>query len=428
MDSKVGEAGTSTRIAELVDAYSRRVYPAVLEQHGGASVSSPLGVWLLLAACATGAQGENRDALEQVIGCGSAEAGELLREFTASPPPALKAAIAVWVAASRADGPKLADWVSGLPGSVGSGLMPTQAEADAWAERSTLGLIKSFPLDFGRSPMIVLASALATKVAWQRPFDFVAADGHLGPASPWRGMVERLLWDSHPGHLAMIADTEAAGAVAVHQAVATEGLTVISVSAEPGVARDAVLEAAHEVAARVRDGAPAPEHSLFELPLGDGHSWGLSEREIRTFHAGERVERIAGVSLPAWRIESELDLRGSGLFGSAPALATMGELIGRSDGGAGATQVAVASFTRHGFEAAAVTAFARTASAIRAPLETGVQRTATLRFDHPYAAIAIAGQPGPSVSGDTPAAPRGQFTGLPLFAAWVDKPEEAADE
>src|SRR5262249_4556606 len=100
MDTEIDQVGTATRLVELVDAYFRRVYPAVLAQHDGASVSSPLGVWLLLAACATAAQGENRTALEDVLGCGAEEAGALLRAFMGSPPPALNAATAVWVSAS----------------------------------------------------------------------------------------------------------------------------------------------------------------------------------------------------------------------------------------------------------------------------------------------------------------------------------------
>ena len=51
---------TGQRLGALIDGYSRRVYPAVLEQHADASVSSPLGVWLLLAACASGAGGDHR--------------------------------------------------------------------------------------------------------------------------------------------------------------------------------------------------------------------------------------------------------------------------------------------------------------------------------------------------------------------------------
>ncbi len=58
----------------------------------------------------------------------------------------------------------------------------------------------------------------------------------------------------------------------------------------------------------------------------------------------------------------------------------------------------------------------------RAPREVGIERAATLRFDHPYAAIAIAGR--------APAATHAEstFTGLPLFSAWIDDPADVDDE
>jgi hypothetical protein len=58
-------------------------------------VSSPLDVWLLLAACVSGAHGKDRSALQDALGCSADEAIGLPATFTASPPPALKAAIAV---------------------------------------------------------------------------------------------------------------------------------------------------------------------------------------------------------------------------------------------------------------------------------------------------------------------------------------------
>ena len=417
---------TGQRLGALIDGYSRRVYPAVLEQHADASVSSPLGVWLLLAACASGASGDNRGALEDALGCTVDEANDLLHAFMASPPPALKAAIAVWVQASHAR-PELAQWVRGLPPAVESGFMPTQQEADAWADRHTLGLIKSFPVQLDERVALVLASALATRVSWRTAFDVVAAEEHLGDTSPWRGTVTRLLWDSHPARVAMIAQTRAAGLVAVHQAEAREDLTVISVSADPDIPRDRVLDATHEVAACARSGREVPTRSLFDLPLGSGHSWRIDEREIRTRQPGELVEHVTGVSLPAWHVKDSLALKASPLFGSAPALATMGDLISDPGGGTDAQQVALASFTRYGFEAAAVTAFARVAAAFRAPDERGTERTAILRFDHPYAALAIAG--GPAQPGDTGrgAQAGSSFTGLPLFTAWVAVPEEAEE-
>jgi Serpin (serine protease inhibitor) len=426
METEVVETGgPAERVAALVDRYARRVYPAVLQQHVGASVSSALGVWLLLAACAGAASGEHRTALEEALGCRADEASEVLAAFMASPPPALKAALAVWVAVAEATH-ELDEWVRGLPPAVESGFMPTKRDADAWAERNTLGLIKAFPLEIDECTRLVLASALATKVSWPIPFDVVPADEHLGEASPWRSMVKRLLWDSRPGRRAMIVDTQAAGPVAVHHAVAAEDLTVISASGDPGVSREAMLDAAHEVAAYARVDSPIPACSLFDLPLGVGHSWQIAEREIPTDQAGRRVERIAGASMPAWRAESRVDLQASALFGSAPALETMRQLIGpRPDDLPEAVQAAVASFTRYGFEAAAVTTFGLRTSARREPEQTGTERTAILRFDHPYAAIAIAGRPTPLRMPGQMAEQRTAFTGLPLFTAWVHEPQEA---
>ena len=426
---RVQTGGSVGRLAALVGAYARRVSRSVLDQHQGASVSSALGVWLLLAACAPVARGRDRVELEEVLGCSAEEAAELLTAFVAQPPPALHAAVAVWVAVADATG-ELSAWVRGLPDQVQSGFMPTQAEADAWAERETLGLIRRFPLKIDERTRIVLASALATKVSWERPFEVVAAEEHCGASSPWRGAVSQLLWDESAERCAFIARTETAGVVAVHCAVAREELTVVSVSAAPEVDRASVVEAAHEVAATVCEEWGTGACSLYDLPLGAGHSWKISEHEVRQFRPSPRPERIVGAALPAWRAERELDLGLAPAFGTAPALQTLRELIGpRPDDECAAKQTALASFTRHGFEAAAVTAFGvRTSAALRIERRV-VERRAVLRFDHPYAAVAIAGRPAvPRGPRDAPGLPGAPLSGLPLFSAWVHEPIEPEDE
>jgi hypothetical protein len=423
------------RLPVLVDDYARRVVPAVLEQHPRGSVASPLGVWLLLAACAGAAEGPERASLEEALGCSGVSAGRMLADFMAAPPPALKAAVAVWVSARDATD-ALADWVRGLPPSVESGFMPTQAEADAWAARETLGLIKWFPVAIDELTRVVLASALATRVSWQVPFGVVPARAQLGPGSPWRGRVKRLLWDGlgRGGERAMIARTAAAGVVAVHCAVAREELTVVSVSADPGVERAAVLTAAHEVASAA---VAAPDEwstlacSLYDLPLGSGHSWEISEEQVPSYVKEAPLERIAGAALPAWSVRGDLNLLGSVRFGTRPALETLRRLIGpRPDDECQAVQTAVASFTRYGFEAAAVTAMAVRASAARVPVARTLQRSAVLRFDHPYAAVAIAGRPPSPGRASSPCTSPGQpsgFPGLPLFSVWVHEPQEPED-
>lgn len=423
---RVQTGGSVGRMASLVEAYARRVAPAVLEQHHGASVSSALGVWLLLAACVSGAQGNDRAALEETLGCSADEAGELLSAFMADPPQALHAAIALWVAVDDAT-EELAAWTRGLPQAVESGFMPSQAEADAWAERETAGLIRTFPMDIDEYTRVILASALATKVTWQVPFEVVPAASYCGPHSPWKGEVSRLLWDGHAQGHAEIVQTEAAGLVAVHCAIAKDDLTIVSVSGAPEVDRAAVLAAGYEVASTVCTDWGRGARSLFDLPLGRGHSWEISEHEVGVYMPEPRLEQIEGAALPAWRGEGELQLMRSDAFGTEPAVNALLALIGpRANDETGAKQAAVASFSRYGFEAAAVTALVGfAASAARPPRDRAIKRRATLCFDHPYAAVAIAGRP---IGAGAPAQPASPFAGMPLFSAWVHEPVEPEDE
>jgi hypothetical protein len=227
----------------------------------------------------------------------------------------------------------------------------------------------------------------------------------------------------------MIAGTDAAGLVAVHLAVAHEDLTVVSVSGAAETDRASVMAAAYEVAATVCADWGRGACSLFDLPLGQGHSWEISEREVPVFVREPRLEHIAGVALPAWRVKDDLNLMLSPAFGTAAALETLRQLIGpRPDDQCEARQAAVASFTRYGFEAAAVTAVGIRAAAALRPRGHTLERTAVLRFDHPYAAVAIAGRPpGWRRPVDGAQLPDSPFAGLPLFSAWVHEPIEPED-
>lgn len=127
------------------------------------------------------------------------------------------------------------------------------------------------------------------------------------------------------------------------------------------------------------------------------------------------------MSPPSRRIESRLDLKQSGRFGAVAGLNVMCQVVGaRSDDRTESGQAAVASFTRFGFEAAAITYFGIRQSRRALPPETGGERVATLRFAHPYAVVAIAGRPGNAA--ETPLA------GLPPFTAWIADPAETEDD
>jgi hypothetical protein len=411
-------------LASLVDNYCRRVTPAVLEQHQSGSISSPLGIWLLLAACASAAAGSEREQLEDVLGCSASGAASLLGQFLEAPPPALHCALALWVSSTDRTTP-LVEWSASLPKSVERGPMPAQADADAWAARRTSRLINEFPLQITELTRIILASVLASKVTWQRPFEIAQAAEHLRASSPWSGRVEHVLLDREAALPSMLAQTEAAGVVAVHFAVANEELAVVSVAADPGVDRHLAFEAAYEIGRRARLGALTEARcSLFDLPLGQGHSWEIFEEEVASHRAGDRSESIVSATLVDWSIGSDLDLLRAERFGVATALNALLGLIGPHKSGDEyeAVQSAAASYSSKGFEAAAITAFGiRLAAALAGPEEKGLRRTARLFFDHPYAAIALAGRPS-DFSGQ--GAGRTELFGLPLFSAWVAEPRE----
>jgi hypothetical protein len=125
-------------------------------------------------------------------------------------------------------------------------------------------------------------------------------------------------------------------------------------------------------------------------------------------------------------LDSKLDLKRAETFGYFPALEVLRQLVGpRPDDETETRQAAVASFTRFGFEAAAITALGvRAADLRRTPSEAGFERTATPRFDHPYAAMPITGWV-PSVESlpiDS------SLVGLPLFSAWVHEPDEPEED
>ena len=411
-------------MVSLVDAYARRICPAVLAQHGEDSVSSPLGIWLLLAACATGSFGAERMALEEALGCTASTAAGLLSEFLDAPPTALRSAMALWVRSVDRSTP-LVEWSASLPAPIERGPLPTQAEADAWVDRQTEGLIPRFPMGITPDLRLLLASALATKVSWDIPFGVDAASANLRESSPWRGQVTDVLVDYARSPLTMLATTEAAGVVAVHFAQAVEDLGVLSVAAAPTTGREQVFEAAYELARRCRtDTLSDARLSLFELPEGDGDSWQITDNEVSTYEEGARFESIEYAVLPAWKCESKLDLKASAAFGCEPALTALLALIGPSLEGdrTQATQSAIASFTPTGFEAAAASIFGvETGSSGRRSTHRGLERRARLYFDHPYAAIALAG--GSSDFRRARAGHTDSFC-LPLFSAWIETPGE----
>ena len=355
---------TNDGYAAVAD-YAERFHRAVGTKH---HVASPLCAWLLIAMSGAGSQAD----------------AALARALLDTPHPLVAAASAMWHA-PQVEPPSL----PALPASTATGPLPDQAGLDRWARENTFGLIEQFPLKLSPEVVLILASALATRISWQHPFELAPAET-LGPDSPWAGRLTTVLRSPSPGHRALIADSSTAGRVIVHEAGA-DGLRVLSVAADPGVPPGRVLAAAHEVAA-------ARPVSLFDLPVGESPLYRVWEEP----HAAKPGE-FAHAVLPAWSARNQHDL-GADEFG----FAAVAEKLGRDR--FEAAQSVVARYDRYGFEAAAVTGF----MSLTSFTPPGVARFAELRFGHPYAVVAVATQPG------------GPWDGMPVFSAWVSDPDDAS--
>ena len=396
-------------LRDAVAGYAARLHAAAGPGH---HVASPLGAWLLLALCAPATRNGAvpGPALADVLGCDVDVAARLAAGLLARPHPQVAAAAAAWTR----DRPELTEvqrrWQSGLPAAVATGPVPDQGAADAWARDHTFGLIERFPVAISPLTYLVLTTALATRVSWLVPFDLAPA-ADLGAGSPWAGLGRVLRAPRRPGgtgHRQFIAATPEAGDVIMQLAQARDGLLVASVGAAADVPPGAVLAAAQRLGSAAVTGAPVTPRPLADLPLGETPQWRIWEEAAGSGGTGDQITAV----LPAWSARSELDLSGPELGFAAAAAALAG-----GDPWA-AAQSAMARYTRTGFEAAAVSAVAVTASA-RRPL-AGRRRVAELRFGLPYAVAAVAvdldgdGQPG-------------LWHGIPVFSAWVADPQDAAD-
>jgi hypothetical protein len=408
--------------AELVRAYGDRLAPQYATTH---TVLSPLGIYVLLALLAPAAAGEERARLENVLGTSADVAAARVADLLVTPHPAVRAAVAVWQRmAYVADA--FRDYAARLPATVECADMPDQAGADAWASDRTMGMIERFPLQIDDRTAIVLASALATDVSWAEPFEVVSASDAGGAPDGLLASVEHVL-QSVEKHEQRLVETAAAGVVGVHVGRAVTGLSVVSVVAGADVDAAAVHAGAAEVASYVGDGTLG-EHtvSLFDLPLGDGACWTLTEqqRELRAFSAPPRMETYVSY-LPAWRSHGDHDLATAP--GVRDALRVMESYVRpqADPPGSEARQSAVAEYTRFGFKAAAVTAFGVRATALPS-LHRVTERVATIRFDRPYAVVALAGNEGVDDTGRRTDLGVPAWSGLPVFTAWVAEAVDAA--
>jgi len=375
---------------------------------------------MVVALCATVVSDEQaRGELADVLGTDPVSAAAFAARLLADPHPLVAAGAGAWVRPAR-ETTRIRQWRAELPAAVDTGDIPSQEEIDRWAAERTFGLIERFPIDVSKDVVCLLATALAARVSWEVPFEVVDAAA-LGP-SRWPAGLRRVLRPppGDPRHRQYLAHTDRAGTVGVHLTGARGGLLVGSViAADAAAPASDVLAAAEEiVTAEARRAGSVTRLSLYDLPLGDGPVWSISEQRADTTAPDGREEQVSCV-LPAWSARTSLDLGHDEVLGFEAAARALAQALELGEWRYDARQVAMARYSAVGFEAAAVTGLAVLMSAkVSRP---GRRRVATLRFAHPFAVVAAAFDDHRAHASPAPTA----WHGLPVFSAWVSKPTDA---
>ncbi|CAL9641419.1 hypothetical protein SUDANB120_06356 (plasmid) [Streptomyces sp. enrichment culture] len=348
------------------------------------TVLTAAGVWPLLALLADGAGGPARTELAGALGIPAERAAGAARELLAAlgRVRGLEAATGLW---ARADLPLDPEWEARLPdgarGRLGGDPAADRGLLDEWAAERTGGLIERMPVELTEATRLVLASALALRLRWIRPFREWPGSFQEGP---WAGReVLRLLRTTSLLHRVRVAGTPA-GPVTVLELVGDGGVDVHLVLGAADAPAGQVL--AGGIAAATRAVPSVDGFSLPEGVPGPGLRVGVG--------AAYRPEPRLSVDTVAFSVDAEHDLlEHAGLFGleTACTRAAAGHFPGVSreplliDSG---RQAAVARFHAKGFEAAAVTAFAAVGAGLL-PSPPYRVRTVDVRFDRPFGFLAV---------------------------------------
>ncbi|MFJ7154199.1 serpin family protein [Streptomyces sp. NPDC101118] len=347
------------------------------------TVLTAAGVWPLLAQLADGAGGPAREELAGALGLpperAAAAAVELLDALGRIR--GLDAATGLW---AHQDLPLDPDWTAGLPegarGPLTGDPEKDRAALDAWAAENTGGRIDRMPAAVDESTMLVLASALALRLRWIRPFTPAPGEAYEGP---WAGR-EFLCLRRTTSLLdrVRVADTTG-GRVTVLEVVGDGGVDVHLVLGEPGADPGRVLRGG--VDAVTRAVASVDGHALPEGAPGPG----LAVGRQRSYSRQPQLD----VETPAFEVEGDHDLlERARLFGLETASdSTSGHFPGISAVPLAVNrgrQSAMARFHAEGFEAAAVTAFFAVVGSA-ATLPPYLIRRIGVTIDRPFGFLAV---------------------------------------
>ncbi|MFD4879112.1 serpin family protein [Streptomyces sp. NPDC058420] len=369
----------------------------------GGTVLSAAGVWPLLALLADGAGGAARaelaDAVGLPVGQAAAAARELLGGLAAMR--GVDSALGLWTKRTLE---LRGAWAAGLPaeahGVLTGDVGVDQATLDAWAAKRTGGLIERMPVALTDNTELVLASALALRTEWLRPFEETPMESPYWSDRVPLGLTRTSVLLDRVG----VADTPH-GHVTRLKVLSKSAIDVHLLLGEEGMTSGQVLGAGVEILDGRHPVVPGDR-----LPYGDpGPGLRVAKRRRMT-----PEPPTLDVTTVAYDMSARHELlRLHRLFGLTTARdATRGHFPGISPfplAIGSAEQSVTARFGARGFHAAAVTAFGAVATGV--PDLRYLTTVVTARFDRPFAFLALH-----------------RHTRLVLAAGWVTEPESYPEE
>ncbi|MFI5979669.1 serpin family protein [Streptomyces sp. NPDC051555] len=374
-------------------------WAAVVRPDAGGTVFTAAGVWPLLALLADGAGGPAREELARALGIPAEGAAAAARELLdgLGRVPGLVAATGLW---TRADLPLEERWTDALPDGA-RGTLTGDADVDrpvldGWAAERTDGLIEHTPAPVGPEVLMVLASALALRVTWRRPFDAIPTGTDDGPWSGQRFLglqrttreLDRVRVTRSPAGPVTLLEVEGRTGVDVH-------LLLGAPDAAPGEVLGAGIAAVTgrtpaEGASTLPEGTPGPGLDVSTVESFSPDPYLIEKTvafDLRAEHDLLDHARLFG-----------LDTASDDAFGHFPGISSAPLAVGS------ARQSAMARFHATGFEAAALTAVSMRAGG-GAPTTRYRVRRAEVAFRRPFGFLAV-----------------DRSSRLVLAAGWVNEP------
>ncbi|MEU5398863.1 serpin family protein [Streptomyces sp. NPDC005963] len=156
-------------IRDLAERWIERIELSAQERNpdDGGFVCSPTGLWLALAAVASGARGRTADELAALLGVAAAPAATAATDAAAelAATDSLATATHVWSTV-----PLHEDFRAGLP-DIGFSTTIDPAQINAWVREATDGIIERLPVPLDPSIVLALVNALVLQARWATPFN-----------------------------------------------------------------------------------------------------------------------------------------------------------------------------------------------------------------------------------------------------------------